>query len=130
MGHLDQESYVMRNGISQMIGSLIESKIVPVTRLCHTLIPAVRDRLCDKAALVRKQAIQILTVIVKANPWGPLELDNDKALHDMNSLKTQIERIESNLSELELKLSHKLLIKQGIEFDKTKRKLQMDVEDD
>ena len=179
VNHLDQESYVMRNGIIMMIGTLIENafnenirqirdddvdqdtlnenkktknkktkndlfdmletrildinsytrskvlqtwshliqeKIVPVNRLCKTLIPLVCDRLQDKAALVRKQAIQILTVIVKKNPWGPLELDNDKAKQEMKLLKYEIKQIENSLSKLELKLSHKLLKKQGIEF--------------
>ena len=112
---LDINSYT-RSKVLQTWSQLIQEKIVPVTRLCKTLIPLVRDRLQDKAALVRKQAIQILTVIVKKIPWGPLELDNDKAKREMELLKHEIKQIENSLSELELKLSHKLLKKQGIEF--------------
>eukprot|EP00484_Ammonia_sp_Unknown_P005006 CAMPEP_0197073468 /NCGR_PEP_ID=MMETSP1384-20130603/210621_1 /TAXON_ID=29189 /ORGANISM="Ammonia sp." /LENGTH=1672 /DNA_ID=CAMNT_0042512305 /DNA_START=42 /DNA_END=5060 /DNA_ORIENTATION=- len=112
---LDINSYT-RSKVLQTWSHLIEEKIVPVTRLCKTLIPVVRDRLQDKAALVRKQAIQILTVIVKKNPWGPLELDHEKAKLEMEALKHEIKRIENSLSKLELKLSHKLLKKQGIEF--------------
>merc|ERR1719477_373751 len=52
---LDVNSYT-RSKVLQTWSRLVEEKLVPVTRLCHSLIPAVRGRLQDKAALVRRQA--------------------------------------------------------------------------
>eukprot|EP01084_Bolivina_argentea_P140559 247061_1 len=161
VNHLNEESYVMRNGIITMIGSLIENiefnndqnkkikndlfdmletrildinsytrskvlqvwahlmeeKIVPVYRLCNTLIPIIKNRLNDKSALVRKQSINVLSIIIKNNPWGPLELDNNYAKQQMNLLKNKINIIENKLTKIQLKLSHKLLKKAGVHYN-------------
>eukprot|EP01083_Nonionella_stella_P239354 837796_1 len=169
VNHLDEESYVMRNGIVTMIGSLIEhndwsdekdkerkynlfvlleiritdpnsytrgtvlkawlhliqEKIVPVHLLCQSLIPLFCDRLQDKVAAVRKQAIQILTVIVTSNTF---ELDINQVTLQMDELKSKIQSIEDSLTETELKLSHQLLKKQGIGFKLENEEEKMEVE--
>lgn len=88
---LDVSSYT-RSKVFQVWSSLVEERKVPALRISRNLIPLARDRLQDKSSLVRKQAIQLLTIMVVQNPWGPtVELSTDQSQKTLTKLRQEVQ---------------------------------------
>lgn len=82
------KSYFTRAAILKTWASLLEANAVPV-RHFSTVCDIALDRLVDKTAMVRKNAINLLTAILDNNPFGGM-LDIDHYSKARNSLEASL----------------------------------------
>lgn len=120
--HLHDKNAFTRSRCVQLWTKLCENNCIPKSRF-KTLLPLVIGRLLDKASTVRKGTIQLLTAVLKNNPYMAT-LSIDEVRTKLVQEKQKLSEMLPKNSETQTNAEHDVIRNADLKWEETQDSLQ------